>query len=85
MLFLFSKYFLKIFNVIWVLLLRCNDAGKFCSISFTHRWASFPQKATVTLFPFLAQNKIETVTSFSLPAPQKNLNGSIVLVMCNKK
>jgi hypothetical protein len=35
-------------------------------MTYKHRWASFPQKATVTSFPFLAKYKIETVTSFSL-------------------
>jgi hypothetical protein len=37
----------------------------------SHRWASFPQKATVTSFSLLAENEIKTVTLFSLPAPQK--------------
>jgi hypothetical protein len=50
-----------------------------------HRWASFLQKPMVAPFPLLAEHKIETVTSFSLPAPQKNWNGSIVLVTCTQK
>jgi hypothetical protein len=53
-----------------------------------HRWASFPQKPMVTSFPFLAKYKIETVTSFSLPAQKNNksffLLQSLVKVSVNR-